>query len=99
MPIFQFHVRDPFGLIVDEEGIELPDLAAVLREAIACSGEFLAEASAPTDMLFEITDEADRIVLMLPIRPYPETVSEIGAPANPPVEARPLPGTGAPSGL
>ena len=69
MPIFQFHIRDPYGLIVDDEGIELPDLTAVLREAVNSSDEFLAEALAPTDMLFEITDEADRIVLVLPIRP------------------------------
>ena len=69
MPIFQFHIRDPYGLIVDDEGIELPDLTAVLREAVNSSHEFLAEALAPTDMLFEITDESDRIVLVLPIRP------------------------------
>ncbi|HEX2552120.1 MAG TPA: hypothetical protein VHL98_00365 [Microvirga sp.] len=70
MPIFQFHVRDPHGLIVDDEGIDLPDLAAVLREALASSDEFLAEAAAPTDMLFEVTDEADRVVLVLPIRDH-----------------------------
>ena len=69
MPIFQFHIRDAYGLVVDDEGIELPDLTAVLREAVNSSDEFLAEARAPTDMLFEVTDEADRIVLVLPIRP------------------------------
>ena len=70
-------------MIVDDEGIELPDLTAVLREAVNSSHEFLAEALAPTDMLFEITDEADRIVLVLPIRPDAEGGRDVRPSAMP----------------
>lgn len=94
MPIFQFHVRDAYGLVVDDDGVDLPDLAAVLEEAIVSSGEFLAEASAPTDMLFEITDESDRVVLVLPIRPYPPAVARAGA--GPPRRERLRPGAAEP---
>ena len=70
MPIYQFHIRDQQGLILDEDGTELPDVLAALREAMKSANEFLTDASAPTDMAFEITDEAGRLVLTLPIRTY-----------------------------
>ncbi len=68
MPIYQFHIRDQYGLIVDEDGIELPDALAAAREAMRSVSEFYADASAQTDMAFEITDEAGSLVLALPIR-------------------------------
>ncbi len=70
MAVYQFHIRDQLGLILDEDGIELPDALAAAREAIQSASEFFADASAPTDMVFEITDEAGRLVLTLPIRNY-----------------------------
>jgi hypothetical protein len=68
MAIYQFHIRDERGLILDDEGVDLPDVLAVVREAIVSANEFFAEAETPSDMLFEITDEAGRIVLCVPIR-------------------------------
>ena len=70
MAIYQFHIRDTHGLILDEDGMELPNVLAALREAMRSADEFLNHASAPTDMVFEITDEAGRLVLTLPIRNY-----------------------------
>ena len=67
MAIFQFHIRDQHGLVHDEDGIELPDAVAAVREAIRSADEFFAEASTSTDMTFEITDEAGRLVLTIPI--------------------------------
>jgi hypothetical protein len=68
MAIFQFHIRDQHGLVLDEEGVELPDAVAAVREAIRSADEFFAEASTPTNMSFEITDEAGRLVLIVPLR-------------------------------
>ena len=68
MAIFQFHIRDQHGLVLDEEGVELPDAIAAVKEAIRSANEFFAEASTPTNMSFEITDEAGRLVLIVPLR-------------------------------
>ncbi len=76
MAIYQFHIRDQHGLILDEDGMELPNVLAALREAMRSADEFLNDASAPTDMAFEITDEAGRLVLTLPIRTYAARADE-----------------------
>jgi hypothetical protein len=68
MGIFQFNIRDEHGIVVDEEGMELPDILSVVREALQSVREFSAEAPVPDGMMFEITDEAGRLVLALPIR-------------------------------
>ncbi len=68
MCIYRFHVRDAVGLVEDEEGVDLPDLFAVLQEALHSAREFLAEASASDGMQFEIADVAGRIVLRVPIQ-------------------------------
>ncbi len=68
MAIFQFHIRDQHGLVLDEDGIELPDAIAAAKEAIRSANEFFEEASTPTNMAFEITDEAGRLVLIVPVR-------------------------------
>ncbi len=70
MAIHQFHIRDQHGLILDEDGVELPNALAAVREALRSASEFFADASAPTDMMFEITDEVGRLVLTLPIRSF-----------------------------
>ncbi len=67
MSVYRFHIRDASGLIEDEEGVDLPDLAAVLRHALDSAREFSAEAPPPTDMLFEIADSTGRTVLTVPI--------------------------------
>ncbi len=68
MSIFQFHIRDQNGLVLDEDGIELPDTLAAAQEAIQSVKEFIGEASPPTDMVIEVTDEAGRLVLIVPVR-------------------------------
>ena len=68
MAIFRFHIRDQHGLVLDEDGIELPDALAAAREALRSAQEFFRDASAPTNMTFEITDETGRLVLAIPIR-------------------------------
>ncbi len=65
--IYRFHIRDAFGLIEDEEGTELPDLYAVLAEALRSTHEFLAEAASASGMQFEIADNTGRVVLKVPI--------------------------------
>ena len=67
MCLYRFHVRDSFGLLEDEEGLELPDLLSVFKEAQRSIREFSADAVAPTGMCFEITDDKGSIVLMMPI--------------------------------
>ena len=68
MAIFQFHIRDQHGLVLDEDGIELPNALSAAREALRSAQEFFRDASAPTNMTFEITDETGRLVLAIPIR-------------------------------
>ncbi len=68
MCIYRIHVRDALGLVEDEEGVDLPDLFAVLKEALHSAPEFLAEASALDGMQFEIVDVTGRIVLRVPIQ-------------------------------
>jgi hypothetical protein len=67
MSIYRFHVRDASGLIEDEEGIDLPDLASAFQHALRSAREFSAEASPSPDMLFEIADSTGRTVLTVPI--------------------------------
>ena len=55
------------GLVEDEEGTELPDLAAAFAEALRCTRELMEDVSASGGLQLEIADEAGRIVLMVPI--------------------------------
>ena len=63
---FYFHVRMGDELIPDEEGRDLPDLSAALREAQLAARELLADAiKAGKDHVpdaFVIADEAGRSV-------------------------------------
>jgi hypothetical protein len=78
MAIFQFHIRDQLGLVLDEDGIELPDALAAAKEAIRSAQEFFKDASTPADMAFEITDEVGRLVLVVPIRNHATGSEEAG---------------------
>ncbi len=69
MAIYYFHIRDKLGVIEDTDGIELPDRATLLIEAIRSADEFLSEAVAVLAMRFEIVDAQGQIVLITPIRP------------------------------
>jgi hypothetical protein len=68
---FYFHLRQGDQLIRDDEGLDLPDLAAAQHEAVAAARELLAEAvkrgtpSVPD--AFVIADEAGRTLGTLPL--------------------------------
>jgi hypothetical protein len=64
---YRFHVRDAFGIVEDEEGMALPDLYAALAEALHCVGELMADPPSLPRMQFEISDEIDRVLLIVPI--------------------------------
>jgi hypothetical protein len=44
MPKFHFHIRDASGVVLDEDGMELPDLAAAREEAQEAARQLLADA-------------------------------------------------------
>jgi hypothetical protein len=67
MGLYRFHVRDAAGLVVDEEGTELPDLPAAFAEALRCTRELMDDAFVSGEMQLEIADETGRVVLMVPI--------------------------------
>jgi hypothetical protein len=68
---FYFHLREDGELIPDEEGIDLPDLSAARREAIAAARELLAEAikdgKPNVPEAFVIADEAGRELDTVPL--------------------------------
>ena len=68
MPLYYFHVRTERGLFLDDDGIDLPNLAAVRREALTSAQEFLAEAEWSGPLAFDVTDQNGRTVLTLPIQ-------------------------------
>ena len=68
MSLYRFHIRDASGLIEDEEGIDLPHLDAVRREALVSAHQFLAEAEWSGPLTFEVTDARGDTVLTLPIQ-------------------------------
>ncbi len=68
MPRYFFHVRDQHYLHEDREGIELPDLQAVLQEALRADRELSVESAGLYGLEFEITDSSGRTVLKVPIQ-------------------------------
>ena len=68
MGLYYFHIRDEFGLIEDQDGIELSDNVALLMEVIQSADEFAEEASSQPTMRLEIADAEGRTVLMMPVQ-------------------------------
>ena len=68
MALYYFHVRTQTGLVEDEEGLDLPHLDAVRREALVSAHEFLAEAEWSGPLAFEVTDAHGVTVVTLPIQ-------------------------------
>ncbi len=66
MAHFWFHVRHAEGKLLDEEGMDLPNLRAVCEEIMRSSRELLTEELSLTDVRFEVTDVTGRIVVSLP---------------------------------
>ena len=68
MALYYFHVRTQSGLVEDQEGLDLPHLDAVRREALVSAHEFLAEAEWSGPLAFEVNDACGETVLILPIK-------------------------------
>ena len=66
MAHFWFHVRHAEGKLLDEEGMDLPNLRAVCEEIMRSSRELLTEELSLTDVRFEVADVTGRIVVSLP---------------------------------
>ena len=71
MPRYYFHLYN-HDRIPDEEGVDLPDLAAARQEAVLSARELMAADVArgrlQLDQRIEVTDENSRIVLAVPFR-------------------------------
>jgi hypothetical protein len=67
MAHFWFHVRHAEGKLLDEEGMDLPNLRAVCEEVRRSSQELLSEDLDLIDVRFEVTDVTGRIVVSLPV--------------------------------
>ena len=68
MSRYFFHIRDQHYLHEDSEGVELPDLQAVLEEALRTDRELTLVPCGLYGLEFEITDSSGRSVLKVPIQ-------------------------------
>ena len=68
MGIYYFHIRDDLGLVEDTDGIELPDVVALLAEVIRSVNELSCEGTTYRSMRFEIADVNGRTVLVTPVQ-------------------------------
>ena len=72
MPRYFFHVRDGDELILDPEGLELPNHGSVPSACQSLVREVLDEDQYRAELLdgrqFEIVDEQGRLVLIIPFR-------------------------------
>lgn len=69
MPRFFFHIRNESGLRTDGEGMELPDVEAARKEAVARACEIWSKRppdAAHNNDTFEVTDEAGEVVRRVP---------------------------------
>jgi hypothetical protein len=65
---YYFHIRDNLGVVEDIDGVELPDMAALLAEVIRSVSELSREVSPHRSMRFEIADAEGRTVLVAPVQ-------------------------------
>jgi hypothetical protein len=65
---YYFHIRDDVGLVEDPDGIELPDVPALLAEVIRSANELSREGTTHRSMRFEIADASGRTVLVTPVQ-------------------------------
>jgi hypothetical protein len=68
MPRYFFHLRDQHELHEDEEGIDLPDVEAVLEEALRTDRELDREPAGIYGLELEIADSEGRTVLKVPVQ-------------------------------
>jgi hypothetical protein len=65
---YYFHIRDNFGVVEDTDGVELPDMAALLAEVIRSVNELSRDGSRHRGMRFEIADSNGRTILVAPVQ-------------------------------
>jgi hypothetical protein len=65
MPRYYFNVRQGDSFVPDLDGLEFPDLATALANGTVGIKEALSEESLE-GAVFEITDEAGKVVLVVP---------------------------------
>jgi hypothetical protein len=73
MPTFFFHLNTPSQLIVDDEGMELADLAEARETAAESAKQLIADALEEGGDVggyaFNVTDEAGQPVLIFEFKP------------------------------
>ncbi len=79
MPRYFFHVEDEQGWIKDEEGLELPDLAAAVKEAdgtaIDLAKAAIQEGQPVDGRTVVVFDEQGRPIYRLPVK---RTIRQLG---------------------
>jgi hypothetical protein len=85
MRTYFFNIRDEWGLIEDEDGIELSDEVALWLEAIRSVDEFVRDTSAFSPMRLEVTDIEGRTVLMTLVQSRMRTWSHLSNLATAPL--------------
>ncbi|NLS06963.1 hypothetical protein HGP14_27060 [Rhizobium sp. P32RR-XVIII] len=72
MAKYYFHIRAGDEFVEDDEGIDLPDLAAVHEEAVNSAREVVADlvhrGERIRSMQFEIVDENGDLIAVFPFR-------------------------------
>ena len=68
MGTYYFHIRDSLGVVEDTDGVELPDMAALLADIIRSVDELSREGSTHRSVRFEIADSTGRTVLVAPVQ-------------------------------
>ena len=72
MPMYYFHVHGPDGTVVDDEGANFLDMAAVREEAVTAVRELVADGirsgKGPNGREMRVADDAGKLVLSLPFR-------------------------------
>ena len=71
METYYFHIRDNLGVVEDTDGVELPDMAALLAEVLRSVNELSRDVSPHRNMRFEIADSNGRTVLVAPVQESP----------------------------
>jgi hypothetical protein len=67
MTKFYFNVRSEIGVVQDEEGQELPDLAAAAAEAVRSVEAYVAEAPAEGLVVLEVANSSGSSVVTVNI--------------------------------
>jgi hypothetical protein len=72
MPRYYFHVKEPDGIINDEEGIDFETLDEVKKEAVTAAREVVSDlvlsGGEIGDKAFVVEDETGETVLTYPFR-------------------------------